>query len=94
MSDSQGFLLMDQAGYDDVMALRSDVEGVSNVLPLIINNAQADQLGYGTLNDGHHYVAPSRILLDPENSRYWDLCSQFPIYVMDPSTIFAPEDPG
>lgn len=92
--DLQAFLLMDQSQCDDVLALWSDEEGVSNVQPFLINNSQADQLGYGTLNDGHHYVAPSVILNDPTQSRYFDLCGTFPIHVMDPTTLFLPDDPG
>lgn len=90
---TQAFLLMDQTQADAVNALwddNADDDNVGNVQPVLITNALANQLGQGDI-DNDHYVAPARILNDPMNVRYRDLCSTFPIFTWDSDVLFTPD---
>jgi hypothetical protein len=53
-----------------------------------IENALANNLGYGTLVG--QWVAPARLLNDPDYSRWVPTLGQLPIHVMDSDTLFAP----
>lgn len=51
-----------------------------------INNLLANNLGYGTLLG--KWVAPARLLNDPEYVRWVDTLGTLPIHVMDSETLF------
>jgi len=54
----------------------------------VIDNPLANNLGQGTLVG--KWVAPARLLNDPEYSRWVPTLGALPIVVMDSDTIFIP----
>lgn len=67
-----------------------DSEAEANVVPRVIDNELANQLGEGDIvND--YYVVPARLLNDPDYLRYYSLCVQLPIYTWDSDVLFAPD---
>lgn len=59
--------------------------------PRLIDNALANNLGYGTLVGT--WVSPARLLNDPEYQRWVPTLGTYPIYVMDSDTLFLPPPP-
>ena len=53
-----------------------------------ITNVLANNLGYGTLVG--EWVAPARLLNDPDYSRWVPTLGTLPIHVMDSETLFPP----
>lgn len=53
-----------------------------------IDNPLANNLGYGTLVSA--WVAPARLLNDPEFARWVPTLGILPIYVLDSDTLFVP----
>lgn len=53
-----------------------------------ITNALANNLGYGTLVG--EWVAPARLLNDPDYVRWVPTLGLLPIHVMDSETLFPP----
>ena len=51
-------------------------------------NSLANNLGYGTLVG--KWVAPARLLNDPDYARWVSSLGSLPIYVMDSDTLFEP----
>lgn len=85
----QAFIVMDTATKGSAEALNGG--GVA-VAPQEIVNALANNLGHGTLVG--QWVAPARLLNDPDYSRWVTLLGSLPIYVMDSDTLFAWYDPN
>lgn len=54
-----------------------------------IDNALANNLGYGTLVG--QWVVGARLLNDPDYERWVPSLGALPIYVMDSDTLFVPE---
>lgn len=55
-----------------------------------ITNALANNLGYGTLVG--QWVAPARLLNDPDYARWVPTLGTLPIHVMDSDTLFTPPE--
>ena len=55
-------------------------------------NSLANNLGYGTLVA--QWVAPARLLNDPDYTRWTASLGSLPIHVMDSETLFAWVDPN
>lgn len=53
-----------------------------------VENALANNLGYGTLLG--EWVAPARLLNDPDYARWVASLGELPIHVMDSDTLFPP----
>lgn len=83
----QAWLLMTSEEKDDVIALNNPNSDHS-VIPRIIDNPLANNLGEGILVG--KYVAPARLLNDPDYSDFYELCSTFPIRTMDSDVLFIP----
>jgi hypothetical protein len=56
--------------------------------PQEVTNVLANNLGYGTLVG--KWVAPARLLNDPDYSRWVSTLGALPIHVMDSETLFPP----
>lgn len=56
--------------------------------PRPVDNSLANNLGYGALLG--QWVAPARLLNDPDYSRWVPSLGSLPIYVMDSDTLFSP----
>ncbi|MDR3495349.1 MAG: hypothetical protein P4L82_12180 [Ancalomicrobiaceae bacterium] len=84
----QAYLIFNSTVTVQVEALNN---GDTAIIPRIINNPLANQLGYGPLQTDGDGVAGARILNDPEYERFWAICSTLPIQVMDSETLFLPE---
>lgn len=85
-------LLFDETQNKGVRALNPQDNGDAYVIPRKIDNPMADQLGLGAIS-GDHYVAPARLLNDPDYTGFVEFCSQLPIYTWDSDVLFLP-DPG
>jgi len=57
--------------------------------PREITSPLAINLGYGTL--AGHWVAPARLISDPDYARWAKPLGALPIYVMDSDTLFVPQ---
>ena len=81
---TQAFLIFDDTQRQAAEALNDDIK----VLPRAIDNPLADQLGEGALVG--KFVAPARLLNDPDYARWVDMCSTLPIRTFDSDTLFVP----
>lgn len=86
---TQAWLFMDAAQKADVDLLY-DSEAEANVIPRIIDNILANQLGEGDIAM-ERFIVPARLLNDPDYVRYSELCSSFPIRTWDSEVLLAPE---
>lgn len=84
----QAWIVMTPAEKNAAVAL--DGDGVA-LGPLEITNALADNLGYGTMVG--MWVAPARLLNDPDYTRWVATLGEMPIHVMDSDTLFPPPEP-
>lgn len=87
---TQAWVFMDADQKADVDELY-DTEESGNVIPVVIDNPLANQLGLGDI-DNDHWVAPARLLNDADYVRYHSLCSTFPIHTWDSDVLFVPLD--
>lgn len=55
-----------------------------------INNPLSNNLGHGILLD--QWIAPARLLNDPDYVRWVLVLGTLPIFVMDSETLFLPEE--
>lgn len=85
----QAFLLLTSLQNDDVLAI-NDPESEVLLVPRLIDNSLANNLGAGTIA-GTHYVVAARLLNDPDYTAYYALCSTFPIYTWDSDVLFLPD---
>lgn len=81
----QAWIVMDSQQRDDATAL--DGNGVA-LGAQQIENALANNLGYGTIVG--MWVAPARLLNDPDYVRWVPTLGTLPIHVMDSATLFIP----
>jgi hypothetical protein len=81
----QAWIIMTQTQRDDATALDDDdaMLGARQ-----IDNALSNNLGQGTLVG--KWVAPARLLNDPDYSRWVPTLGTLPIAVMDSDTLFVP----
>lgn len=86
---TQAWLLFDATQKAGVEALNAS--NPVHVIPRAINNTMADQLSDapGTLT-GSHFVAPARLLNDPDYVGFVSLCETLPIYTWDSDVLFLP----
>lgn len=84
----QAWIVMDQTQRDAAEAL-NDVNAALGSRE--IANTLANNLGYGTLVG--QWVAPARLLNDPDFVRWVPTLGSLPIHVMDSDTLFAPDPP-
>lgn len=66
-------------------------DGSAALGPLEVTNPLSNNLGYGTLVG--MWVAPARLLNDPDYSRWVPTLGELPIHVMDSDTLFPPPEP-
>lgn len=83
------FIVMTPTEKNDAVAL--DGGGIA-LGPREINNALANNLGRGTLVG--HWVAPARLLNDPDYARWVPTLKLLPIHVIGSDVLFAPSPPG
>lgn len=85
----QAWLIFTPGERDAAIAL-NDAPGSGGVavIPRLIDNFMADQIGEGVLLG--KLVAPARLLNDPEYTRWTEMCSVLPIRVMDSEVLFLP----
>lgn len=83
----QAWIIMDTDQKDAAKALNGGGIGLD---PRLIDNPLANNLGHGTLVD--MWVAPARLLNDPEHTRWVPTLGTYPIHVLDDETIFLPPD--
>ena len=81
----QAWIIMTQQQRDDATAL-DDEDAMLGARQ--IDNPLANNLGLGTLVS--KWVAPARLLNDPEYVRWVPTLGVLPISVMDSETLFAP----
>jgi len=81
----QAWIVMDQTQRDAAEALNDDDVALGSRQ---IDNSLANNLGYGTLVG--NWVAPARLLNDPDYSRWIATLGAYPIHVMDSDTLFVP----
>lgn len=81
----QAWVIMTTEQKDEATALDNIEQRLG---ALQIDNVLADNLGLGTLVGS--WVAPARLLNDPEYSRYVPVMGQLPINVMDSDILFQP----
>jgi len=84
----QAWIVMTPAEKDTATELDNDD---SRLGAREIVNTLANNLGLGTLVG--KWVAPARLLNDPDYVRYVALLGSLPIHVMDSDTLFAWVDP-
>lgn len=83
---TQANIVMTQAERDAATALDS---GGIMLGARQINNTLANNLGHGVLVG--LWVAPARLLNDPDYARWVPTLGSLPIYVLDSDTLFAPD---
>lgn len=83
----QAWIIMTQEERDDATAL-DDMDAALGAREIV--NALANNLGYGTLVG--KWVAPARLLNDPDYARWVPTLGTLPIAVMDSDTLFAPPE--
>jgi len=81
----QAWIIMDQQQRDAATALD---DGNAMLGARLIDNPLSNNLGQGTLVG--KWVAPARLLNDPDYSRWVPTLGSFPIVVMDSETLFLP----
>lgn len=81
----QAYILMTQEERDAATAL--DGNGVA-LGAQQIDNPLANNLGFGTIVG--MWVAPARLLNDPDYARWVPTLGTLPIHVMDSATLFVP----
>jgi hypothetical protein len=81
----QAFIVLTSAQSTAAQALNNDNVAV---MPQVIDNTMANNLGYGTLVG--QFVVPARLLNDPDYAGWVASLGSLPIYVMDSDTLFAP----
>lgn len=81
----QAYIVMTTAE-KDAATLLDDEDAMLGALE--IANPLANNLGYGTLVG--QWVAPARLLNDPDYVRWVAPLGSLPIYVMDSDTLFVP----
>jgi len=74
----------------DMASILDDENAVLGAREIV--NALADDLGYNTLVG--KWVAPARILKDPDYTRWVASLGSRPIHVMDSDTLFFECDPS
>lgn len=79
------WIIMDQQQRDDATALNDEDAALG---ARQIDNSLANNLGQGTLLG--KWVAPARLLNDPDYSRWVETLGTLPIAVMDSDTLFVP----
>lgn len=81
----QAWIVMDTTTKNAAIALNSEE---ITVAPMAVDNALANNLGYGTLVGS--FVLPARLLNDPDYTPWVTLLGSLPIHVMDSDTLFQP----
>lgn len=81
----QAWIIMTQTERDDAEALNDEEAAIG---ARQIDNPLANNLGQGTLVG--KWVAPARLLNDPDYSRWVPTLGALPIAVMDSDTLFVP----
>lgn len=81
----QAFIIMTQQERDDATALD---DNNARLGARQVDNPLANNLGLGTLVG--KWVAPARLLNDPEYTRWVPTLGGLPISVMDSDTLFIP----
>ena len=84
----QAWIVMSTSQKNDAVALDDEDAALG---PVEITNTLANNLGHGTLVG--MWVAPARLLNDPEYQRWVPTLGQLPIHVLDSETIFPPPPP-
>lgn len=84
----QAWIVMTTAEKNEAVALDDENAMLG---PLEITNLLANNLGYGTMVG--KWVAPARLLNDPDYSRWVPTLGELPIHVMDSDTLFPPPEP-
>lgn len=84
----QAWIKMDAAEKDAAVALNDEGAVVD---PREVTNPLANNLGHGVLVGS--FVAPARLLNDPEYGRWSSSLGVLPIYVLDSETLFLPTTP-
>jgi hypothetical protein len=82
---TQAWIVMDQAQRDAATTLDNEETMLG---ARQIDNSLANNLGFGVLVG--QWVAPARLLNDPEYQRWVPTLGQLPIHVMDSDTLFVP----
>jgi hypothetical protein len=85
----QAWLIFTEAERDDVILIDG---GDAHVIPREIDNPLADNLGEGVLVG--KFVAPARLLNDPDYEDFYAFCSVLPIRTMDSDVLFLPQEEG
>lgn len=83
---TQAFIVMTQTERDVATALDGGGIGLG---ARQIDNPLSNNLGYGTLVG--MWVAPARLLNDPDYARWVPTLGTLPIHVMDSDTLFVPD---
>jgi len=83
---SQSWIVMTTEERDEALLLNPD--GVAKISPRVIDNPLADNLGHGVLLG--KWVAPARVLNDPEYERWLPSLGVLPIRLLDDEIIFLP----
>lgn len=85
---TQAWLIFTSEQNDDVLVINATSPN-AQVVPRVIDNPLANNLGEGTLLG--KYVAPARLLNDPEYTAFVAVCSPLPIRAMDSDVLFLPD---
>lgn len=88
MSMTQAWLIFTPAQHDTVLSMNVPSSGVI-VIPRVINNLLANNIGEGVLIGNS--VCPARLLNDPEYTAYYEFCSTLPIRTIDSDVLFLPD---
>lgn len=87
----QSWLIFTPEQNEDVLEINETTSGLARVIPRQIDNPLANNLGEGTLLG--NFVAPASIIVAPNYSDFYALCSTLPIRTMDSDIIFAYVEP-
>ena len=85
----QAWLLFTPGDAAAAEALNDDNE---MVIPRLVDNPLANNLGSGAIQTNGARVAPARILNNPDYARFVAVCGGLPIHVMDSDTLFLPDE--
>jgi len=82
----QAYILIPTLAQKNAVVALND--GNAALMPQLINNAMANNLGFGTIVG--QWVVPARLLNDSDYSRWYEMLENNDIHIFDSEVIFAP----